>query len=321
MRLHAVARHSQVDPFVEPVTDLQPLCPGDELLDPLFAIADGDQDAQGHAPLPCGSERCSGDGVERLLLVGVWHQDGVILGSQIRLDAFPVFARSIPDVFARGVGPDKGDGLDARVVAQKIDRLGTSVDERDDTCGDTRTGGEFDEHGRRSGITFGRFDEERVTGPDGDRQGPQRDHGRKVEPVRRDRVVVSRAWHMQDVSIDAPDPDPYSRTDGGPYAQRAPPDIRIHIRRHLQLVARQHLWQGAHRVYHLETSEDVPLGVCKRLALFEDDGLGEVVVVLPDESLVSGRAAAQRYERVTFGVSSSRLISLSRALSSDAQRT
>jgi hypothetical protein len=46
------------------------------------------------------------------------------------------------------------------------------------------------------------------------------------------------------------------------------------------------LRQGAHRVHDLEASEDVTLGVGESLALLEDDGLGEVVVVFADEGLV-----------------------------------
>jgi hypothetical protein len=78
----------------------------------------------------------------------------------------------------------------------------------------------------------------------------------------------------------------HSRTDRRSDPQRAPPDIRIHIRRDLQLVPGQHLRQSAHRVHDLEASEDVALGVGESLALFEDDGLGEVVVVFTDEGLV-----------------------------------
>lgn len=78
----------------------------------------------------------------------------------------------------------------------------------------------------------------------------------------------------------------HSRTDRRSDPQRAPPDIRIHIRRDLQLVPRQHLRQSTHRVHDLETSEDVTLGVGEGLALLEDDGLGEVVVVFTDEGLV-----------------------------------
>lgn len=86
----------------------------------------------------------------------------------------------------------------------------------------------------------------------------------------------------------------HSRTDRRSDPQGAPPDICIHIRRDLQLVPGQHLRQSTHRVHDLETSEDVALGVGESLALFENDGLGEVVVVFTDESLVPVEIVSER---------------------------
>jgi hypothetical protein len=57
------------------------------------------------------------------------------------------------------------------------------------------------------------------------------------------------------------------------------------------------LRQGAHRVHDLETSKDVALGVGESLALLEDDGLGEVVVMFTDESLVPVEVVSGRRGR------------------------
>lgn len=174
--------NSQVDTLVEPVSYFQTLGPGDELLYPFLAIPDSHQNAQGHAPLPRRSKRRSGDGIQRLLLVRIRHQDRMVLGPQVGLDAFPVLASPVPDVFTGHVGPDKGDGLDTRVVAQEVDGLWSTVDEGDDAGGHAGHRGQLDEHGGSAGVALGGFDEEGVTGSDGDRQSPQRDHRREIEP-------------------------------------------------------------------------------------------------------------------------------------------
>jgi hypothetical protein len=174
--------NSQVDTLVEPVSYFQTLGPGDELLHPFLAIPYRNQNAQGHAPLSRRPKRRSGDGIQRLFLVRIRHQDRMILGSQVGLDAFTVLASPVPDVFPGHVGSDKGDGFDTRVVAQEVDGLGSTVDEGNDAGGHAGHGSQFNEHGGGTRVALGGFDEEGVTCPDGDRQSPQRDHRREVEP-------------------------------------------------------------------------------------------------------------------------------------------
>lgn len=174
--------NSQVDTLVESVSDLQTLGPGNELLHPFLAIPDSHQNAQGHAPLSRRPKRRSRDGIQRLFLVRIRHQDRMVLGSQVGLDAFPVLSSPVPDVFPGDVGPDKGDGFDTRVVAQEVDGLRSTVNERDDAGGDAGHGSQFDEHGGGARVALRGFDEEGVSRPDGDRQSPQRDHRREVEP-------------------------------------------------------------------------------------------------------------------------------------------
>jgi len=161
---------------VEPVADLEPLRALDELVDPLLRVADGDERRERHAALPGGAERRADDRVERKVAVGVGHEDAVVcegehvasasslghpprgesrnaakanrpdrarargrrtLGAEVGLDALAVLAARLVDVLAGAVAADERDGLDARLLADELDRRDRAVDDVQDALGET----------------------------------------------------------------------------------------------------------------------------------------------------------------------------------------
>jgi hypothetical protein len=75
------------------------------------------------------------------------------------------------------VTADKANRLDPRIIAQVVDCLWASMNDADDSWGYSCFFGQLDEHGRCARVTFGRLDEQRVAACDGDRKGPERNHG------------------------------------------------------------------------------------------------------------------------------------------------
>lgn len=56
----------------------------------------------------------------------------MVFGAEVGLDAFSVGGGARVDVFAGGVGADKGDGFDFRGVEDEVDGFGAAVDYVDD---------------------------------------------------------------------------------------------------------------------------------------------------------------------------------------------
>ena len=62
--------------------------------------------------------------VEGGVLVGIWHDDTVVLGAHVRLDALAILAGGAAvDVLSGAVATDEGDGLDVLVVTDKVDAI------------------------------------------------------------------------------------------------------------------------------------------------------------------------------------------------------
>lgn len=67
------------------------------------------------------AKRGASKGVEGALLLGVRHDNAVVLGGHVALDALAILGAALVDVVADKAAADKGDGLNLRSVAHGID--------------------------------------------------------------------------------------------------------------------------------------------------------------------------------------------------------
>lgn len=71
-----------------------------DLVHPVFGLADHDGGGQSHAPLSGGSEGSANQLIDGVLLVGISHDDTVVLGAHVALDALPVGGAAVENVVA-----------------------------------------------------------------------------------------------------------------------------------------------------------------------------------------------------------------------------
>ena len=127
------------------------------------------------------SERAVGDNLGRRREVGVRQHHHRVLRAALALDAFARGRRAGVDVPRHGARAHEADGLNLRVIEDRVHHVAAAVDDVDDTG---RQAGPLDElhqqlHGQRH--SFGRLDHHRVAAGDCVGQEPERDHPGKVE--------------------------------------------------------------------------------------------------------------------------------------------
>jgi len=147
---------------------------------PVLGISDEDNDGGGHAALTGGAESGTDQGVDGVVLVGVGHDEGVVLGSHVNLVAFAVLGGESVDVLTSGVGTNERDSLDVLMGADLVDSGDTTVDDVDDTIGDTRLLEEVDEDLNGVGDLLGRLEDEGVSADNGHGVHPEGDHSGEV---------------------------------------------------------------------------------------------------------------------------------------------
>jgi hypothetical protein len=126
--------NAQIDALIKAVAHLESLCPLNELGYPGAGLADADQDRERHAALSSGTKSGPRDRVERVLLVGIGHEDAMVCGvisvlcncegsqvggtlrGKIGDTTLAVGGRSVVDMLAHLIRTDKGYGLDERLV-------------------------------------------------------------------------------------------------------------------------------------------------------------------------------------------------------------
>ena len=70
-----------------------------ELGQPLLSISDKNCGAEGHTPLTSSAESGTDKLVEGVLLVGVGHDDAMVLGAHVALDALAIFGSTLVNIF------------------------------------------------------------------------------------------------------------------------------------------------------------------------------------------------------------------------------
>lgn len=178
----------------------------------------------------------------------------MVFRTHVGLNALTESASTSPYVFASFVATDKGDGFDARFVADEVDRLRTTVNDIEDAVGKTSLSGELGDDQGSARDTLTGFEEECVPGGDGHGNAPKGTHSREVEGA-----------------------------NGSTNTQGHPTVIRVHIFGHFEDVSFDEL-RCAHRIFDdLHATEDIPHSVSMRLAILLNDDIGQVTLVGADE--------------------------------------
>lgn len=139
---------SEVGTLLEATVDLEVLGTLNELGDPLAGLADKDGNGESHAALASSTKGSTGNGVEGEVLVGIGHDDTVVLGTKVGLDALALDNGTVVNVLSGVVTTNERDGLDVGSVTDTVDSVGTTVDDVEDSRGHTGLGAELgNDHG------------------------------------------------------------------------------------------------------------------------------------------------------------------------------
>lgn len=128
---------TQIGTLFESTINVESLSAVGDFRKPLFRLADHDEGAQCHAALASSTESGAGDGVQSMVLVAVWQDGGVVLGSKVGLDTLAVGRATGVDVLSGTVAADEADGLDGWLVDDEVDGPDGAVDDVDDTIGES----------------------------------------------------------------------------------------------------------------------------------------------------------------------------------------
>lgn len=104
----------------------------------------------------------------------------MILGAEIGLDTLAIGGTAAEDVLTRLVTADEADGLDGRLVKDEVDSAVSAVDDVNNTLGEASLLDQLGQDHGRARVTFGGLEDKGVAGDGGDRNAPERDHGREV---------------------------------------------------------------------------------------------------------------------------------------------
>ncbi len=219
--------------------------------------ADGDGDRDGHAALASGSIGRAHQPVDRLVEVGVRHDDQVVLRAAQRLDALAGVRGGPVDVLGDRGGADEAHRRDVGMGEDGVHRLGVAVDDVQHALGQAGLGQQLGEAQRAGRVLLRRLQDERVAAGDRHRKHPHRHHGREVE-----------------------------RGDAGAHAERLAQRPAIHAGAdRLGELALQEMRDAAGELDHLEPAHQRAARVRQHLAVLGGDHRGQLVGVLLDQLL------------------------------------
>ena len=179
----------------------------------------------------------------------------MVLCTQVGLNTLAVGGATGVDVFTSLVGADEGDGLDPGLVNDEVDCLGCAVNNVDDTWREASLLGKLGQDHGSTRVTLRGLDNASVAGDSGDRDRPERDHGREVE-----------------------------RADSCNNTKRLAVGPGLHVLCDLKHLTSELCGDATGGLGDLQTAQDVTLCVGESLALLESDARSETVPVLPDQS-------------------------------------
>ena len=218
-------------------------------------LADRDGHGDRHAALAGGAEGGADQGVGGHLEVRVRHDHGVVLGPAEALGALAHAGGVRVDGLRDRGGADEADGLDARVLDERVHGGLVAVHHVEGAGGHAGLEGHLGQAHRDGGVALGGLEDEGVARRQGDAGLPQRDHRREVEG----RDAHGHAERLADgVHVDA--------------------GARVGGELTLEQV------RGARGELHdLDAALDVALGVREGLAVLLGEHGGQLVHVLVDQ--------------------------------------
>ena len=240
--------------------------PGDQGVRRL--LADGDSHRDRHAALAGGAIGRTHQRIDRLVHVGIRHDDHVVLGTTQCLAALAGARRSLIDVAGNGRRADEAHRLDVGRVQDGVDRLLVAVDDVEHAIGQARFLEPLRQQQRGGGIALGRLQDEAVAGGQRHGEHPHRHHGGEIE-----------------------------RRDAGDHTQRLAQGMAVDAGADvLGHFALQQLRGGCREFDDFGTALDLALGVRQHLAVLGGDDGGKLVGARIEDAqkLVEDAGAAQR---------------------------
>ena len=104
----------------------------------------------------------------------------MVLGTQVGLDTLAVGGAAGEDVLASLVSTDEANSLDSWFVENKVDSLGGSVDDVDNTVREASLASKLSKDHGRTRIALGGLEDQAVASHGGNWDGPEGNHGREV---------------------------------------------------------------------------------------------------------------------------------------------
>ena len=237
------------------------------LLDPVPRLAHHHRRGERHAPLSGRSEGRAHKLVDGVLLVGVRHDNAVVLGAHVALHPLAISRASLVYVPSGGIPSDKGDSSDVRIITNEVDTVVLAVDDIDHAVRKTGLLEQLEQRHAGGGVPLTWLHDVGVATDGRHREHPERDHGGEVEG--------------RDTST-----HPKGRPEGG----------EIHVLADSgHGLAQQQVCVAAAVLHHLQPSHHVALGVGQGLALLQGDQLGQLSDVGLDELLVSEHDLLSRH--------------------------
>ncbi|MNV05399.1 hypothetical protein D3C71_957360 [compost metagenome] len=213
---------------------------------------------QGHAALASGAKRGTGNRVERLLLVRVGQDDGVVLGAHHALRALAGQGGAVVHMGAHLGGAHERHGLDVPVVADRVHSHFAAVDHVEHAGWNAGFERQLHQAHGHHRVLLGGLQHKGVARGNRHREHPQRDHGREVEGG-----------------------------DACAHAQRLQQGVGIDTTGHVVGQLAQLQVADAGGVFnHFEATEHITFGVGQGLALFCRQDGGQLGHVLADKLLV-----------------------------------
>jgi hypothetical protein len=220
----------------------------------MIAIANGDEDAGGHATLSCAA----GEGGDNIFCgdfdIGVWDDHEMIFGTAESEHPFSGVDAALVDEFGDGSGTDKGGCCDAGVVKDGFDSGAVALNDIENAVGEAGLLEEFGESEWGEGDLLRGLENEGVAAGDGDGEHPHGNHGGKVEGG-----------------------------DACDHAERESAGVAIDAWADFEEFAGDELWEGAGVFDDFETFFDTGFGFGGELAVFARNEEGEFVDILFDE--------------------------------------
>jgi hypothetical protein len=126
--------------------------------------------------LTSSTKRGSYDRVKSQILVCVWHDDAMVLCTEVGLHSLAVLRSPIVNVLPCSITSDETDSFDARVIADGIDCRNASMNNIEDAIREASLLAELGNDHGGARVTLRRFEDECVAGDRSHWDRPEGNH-------------------------------------------------------------------------------------------------------------------------------------------------